>query len=156
MSSKVTATYIVRTLDYKYTKMNENDKAFKQLQAKVQELQRFVSHDVPHIIGVEAVEYARDNIDQESYDGKAWPSRKDNKPHKLLAPDPDFADSLAYEIENGDVNITSDRVYAQVHNDGLRAGRGTGFEMPQRQFIGDSTELKKRINKEINRQMKRL
>jgi phage gpG-like protein len=27
--------------------------------------------------------------------------------------------------------------YAEVHNAGLRAGRGKGFVMPKRRFIGD-------------------
>ena len=33
--------------------------------------------------------------------------------------------------------------YASVHNTGGHAGRGVGFEMPKRQFMGDSAELRK-------------
>lgn len=40
--------------------------------------------------------------------------------------------------------------YAAVHNQGLKAGRGKGFQMPQRQFIGHTEELAK-IQKEIIR-----
>lgn len=31
--------------------------------------------------------------------------------------------------------------YAQVHNEGLRAGRGAGFQMPKRQFMGQTNKL---------------
>ena len=39
--------------------------------------------------------------------------------------------------------------YASVHNNGGHAGRGAGFEMPQRQFMGDSAELRKQQRKTI-------
>jgi phage gpG-like protein len=32
--------------------------------------------------------------------------------------------------------------YAAIHNEGGHAGRGKGFEMPKRQFIGDTQELR--------------
>lgn len=41
--------------------------------------------------------------------------------------------------------IATDLPYAAVHNFGRRAGRGSGFMMPKRQFIGDSRQLNKRI-----------
>jgi phage gpG-like protein len=44
-----------------------------------------------------------------------------------------------------DIAIGSDLPYAQVHNEGLRAGRGKGFIMPKRQFIGDSLLLENQI-----------
>lgn len=34
-----------------------------------------------------------------------------------------------------------DVVYAKVHNEGLRAGRGLGFQMPKRQFMGQTRKL---------------
>ena len=34
-----------------------------------------------------------------------------------------------------------DVAYAQVHNEGLRAGRGIGFQMPKRQFMGQTKKL---------------
>lgn len=39
--------------------------------------------------------------------------------------------------------------YAGVHNYGLRAGRGRGFQMPKRQFIGHSRILSSNIRKLI-------
>ena len=49
------------------------------------------------------------------------------------------------------VYFTSHLPYADVHNEGGKAGRGTGFTMPERKMIGDSTALQQRIYKEANR-----
>ncbi len=43
------------------------------------------------------------------------------------------------------VRYTFNMVYARVHNEGLRAGRGAGFRMPKRQFIGPSSVLDRKI-----------
>lgn len=47
----------------------------------------------------------------------------------------------------------SDRIYAAVHNEGLKAGRGKGFKMPKRQFMGQSETLNKLIVEEIERKL---
>lgn len=46
--------------------------------------------------------------------------------------------------------------YAKVHNDGLRAGRGKGFKMPKRQFIGDSYNMDKKIRQAVNQRLMRV
>lgn len=43
--------------------------------------------------------------------------------------------------------------YGRVHNEGLPAGRGKGFAMPQRRFMGDHPELRKEIMEEIERKL---
>lgn len=40
--------------------------------------------------------------------------------------------------------------YAGVHNDGLRAGRGKGFMMKKRQFVGESRKLNRIILRKID------
>jgi phage gpG-like protein len=40
------------------------------------------------------------------------------------------------------IQLVVDLPYAAVHNYGLHAGRGAGFEMPKRQFMGDNKELR--------------
>jgi phage gpG-like protein len=50
------------------------------------------------------------------------------------------------------VKITTDLIYAAVHNDGLMAGRGRGFKMPKRQFIGNSYQLNEKVKKIIVQQ----
>ena len=46
--------------------------------------------------------------------------------------------------------------YAIVHNEGLRAGRGKGFKMPKRQFIGDSAVLNKQISDIIDKELRNI
>jgi phage gpG-like protein len=45
--------------------------------------------------------------------------------------------------------------YAKVHNDGLRAGRGKGFKMPKRQFVGYSKVMNRKIVEKINKIIRR-
>jgi phage gpG-like protein len=51
------------------------------------------------------------------------------------------------------VTIKSPLPYAEVHNEGLRAGRGKGFKMPKRQFVGDSTKLILKLERLIDRKI---
>lgn len=54
----------------------------------------------------------------------------------------------------GTSSITQD--YADVHNSGLRSGRGSGFMMPKREFIGPSKVLEARNVKMIKEELKDL
>jgi len=51
--------------------------------------------------------------------------------------------------------ITSNLPYAAVHNYGLKAGRGRGFKMPKRKFMGNSKKLNQQnisiIKSELNK-----
>lgn len=57
-------------------------------------------------------------------------------------------------IKVGTSNTTID--YADVHNSGLRSGRGSGFTMPKREFIGASRNLDEKINKIISGELRRM
>ena len=63
----------------------------------------------------------------------------------ILTKSGDLHDSIAYKKEPGIVKVFSDLIYAKVHNEGLKAGRGKGFMMPKRQFMGKSVVILKRI-----------
>jgi phage gpG-like protein len=54
------------------------------------------------------------------------------------------------------VKIQTDLIYAKVHNDGLRAGRGKGFKMPKRQFMGDSYNLNEQVKKVIVKRLDKI
>lgn len=56
-------------------------------------------------------------------------------------------------VTKGSVTIGSDLIYAGVHNYGLRAGRGAGFTMPKREFVGDSKQLNDKILRNINKRI---
>ena len=49
--------------------------------------------------------------------------------------------------------IQSNLVYSAVHNYGRRAGRGEGFMMPQRKFMGNSNKLEVKTAKRIARRI---
>ncbi len=46
-------------------------------------------------------------------------------------------------------------VYGGVHNAGLRAGRGKGFKMPKRQFLGQSHTTDKKIVNFMQKKLKK-
>lgn len=82
---------------------------------------------------------------------------------KILTGDTgDLGRSIEVEkVEPGKVTVWSNpagssKAYARVHNDGLRAGRGKGFTMPQRRFMGEHPELNELIIKELERKLKEL
>ena len=61
--------------------------------------------------------------------------------------------SINYRFLPYQVIIFTRVPYAIVHNEGLRAGRGKGFKMPKRQFIGDSAVLNKQISEIIDKEL---
>lgn len=54
------------------------------------------------------------------------------------------------------VKILTDVPYASVHNNGERSGRGRGFKMPKRQFIGYSGVLNRKIISKLDVTIKRI
>jgi phage gpG-like protein len=54
------------------------------------------------------------------------------------------------------VKILTDVPYASVHNNGERSGRGRGFIMPKRQFIGYSGVLNRKIIAKMDVTIKRI
>jgi len=64
--------------------------------------------------------------------------------------------SIEYTVSDAEVVIQNSVPYAAVHNDGLRAGRGKGFQMPRRQFIGESQELTADIEKMIETELTKI
>lgn len=61
--------------------------------------------------------------------------------------------SINYRVQPYMVTIFTNVPYAVVHNEGLRAGRGKGFKMPKRQFIGDSAVLNRQFSDIIDKEL---
>lgn len=138
------------------------------------EIKKLIEEDLPRIIGVESVNHFKENFQQESFDQEPWLEVERRKietrsylsnlkyhparnTRKILTGDSgDLERSIQYTTESGKVLIHSDLVYADVHNSGLRAGRGSGFLMPKRQFINDSEKLHNIITKIINDKMDKI
>jgi len=52
------------------------------------------------------------------------------------------------------VEFVSQLPYAEVHNEGLKAGKPPGFTMPERRMIGESDALSERIEKKADKMAK--
>lgn len=65
-------------------------------------------------------------------------------------------DSLREEHNEKEVIFSTDKAYAQVHNEGGKAGRGKGFIMEKREFMGESQVLNDKIAAKMDREIDKL
>ncbi|MBW6489744.1 MAG: phage virion morphogenesis protein [Lentimicrobium sp.] len=139
------------------------DEYKKILQRQAQRIKKAVTRNLPISIGKKAVDIYTENFQKEGFQNanfEPWKEvkRRQNprtkgaaKKRKILTGKTgDLGRSIKYETGSAQVTIYSDVPYAAVHNEGLRAGRGKGFQMPKRQFIGDSLEVDEMIEREID------
>ncbi|GAB1404533.1 MAG: phage virion morphogenesis protein [Lentimicrobiaceae bacterium] len=139
------------------------------LQRQQQSVSRAITKQLPKIIGKRAVSIFKINFQLEVFqDGgvEKWQVVKRHtnprtigtaKTRKILTGKTgDLGRSLKYETGVASVTVYSDVIYADVHNEGLRAGRGKGFKMPKRQFIGDSKEIDDMIEREIDQAINKI
>lgn len=123
---------------------------FKKIAADLPGIERRIAHDV---VAVEAEQFHAKNFRDEGFTDTAltkWPARKksDKNPARralLVQTGTLKRHALKGRVVKGAVQFDFPLPYERVHNEGLRAGRGAGFQMPQRQFVGESEYLKKRI-----------
>lgn len=151
----------------------------KRLESEFKEL---FEKNAPTIAGKAAVAYFKKNFQNEAWGRVAWKevqrrtagtnaNKYAAKHHparttrKILTGDTgDLGRSIEIKsVSNGQVVIWtapnafgSKEPYGRVHNEGLRAGRGKGFVMPKRQFMGESDELNALIVSEIERKLKQI
>lgn len=71
------------------------------------------------------------------------------KKHKLLYDTGRLKDGLDFKTNGNQITITSDVKYANIHNQGGKAGKGLKANIPKRQFVGMTNELKKIIKDSI-------
>ena len=62
-------------------------------------------------------------------------------------------DSIRSDANSARVIFSTDKPYAQVHNEGGHAGRGKGFIMVKRQYMGPSQKLDQNIEAKLTREM---
>ena len=108
---------------------------------------------LPRVLANETKKYFVGEFKKQQWDGKRWldPKRKQkttgssrNKSATLVQ-----SGTLRRAVINSLQQDTfklihfevKDVAYAKVHNEGLRAGRGIGFQMPKRQFMGQTKKL---------------
>ena len=162
--------------------MNEN--LTGPSEALISTFQKFVQEDALRIVETEALNHFQNSFVYQGFTDKSlvkWPARKipkrKGKPitgktlekwkaknqgrallisHTSDTKGTHMANSITSELAPGKVTIVVDKPYAQVHNDGLRAGRPPGFTMPQRQFIGPSEKLEQKIQAKFEKEIDKL
>ncbi len=162
--------------------MNEN--LTGPSEALISAFQKFVQEDALRIVETEALNHFQNSFVYQGFTDKSlvkWPARKipkrKGKPitgktlekwkaknegrallisHASDTKGTHLANSITSELSPGKVTIIVDKPYAQVHNDGLRAGRPPGFTMPQRQFIGPSEKLGEKIQAKFEKEIDKL
>lgn len=110
----------------------------------MREFSHLVKEELPDFIESELREVVSDSFEAEQWkggNGKKWQARKNDKESSksrnerraLLVGSGDLIKSYDTERSGDEISIGSDLIYAEVHNEGKRAGRDKGFQMPQRQ-----------------------
>ena len=110
-----------------------------------------VKSDVPKRLGAATVNYFVGSFTKQGFDGKPWqPVKRQGKTGSrrnrsaILVQSGKLRREVSNSLRRANFNSIDIRVslpYAKVHNEGLRAGRGRGFIMPKRQFIGQAKQL---------------
>jgi phage gpG-like protein len=129
---------------------------------KLKKINNYLNEGVFEDVGNEAVSHYKKSFRDEGFTNRNLKKWKEVKRRinprnpkaaaatlPILTKSGELGDSIKHSKEGRKVIIRSDKVYAQVHNEGLRAGRGKGFKMPKRQFVGKSDELIKKINTKV-------
>lgn len=128
---------------------------FRNLANSMPQLERQILNDV---IAVEAERFHADNFRAEAFidtSPQPWPARKnaDKNPSKralLVKSGTMKGHALKGRVRGDAVAFVFPLEYEQVHNEGLKAGRGNGFKMPKRQFVGESQVLNQRIERKAS------
>ncbi len=153
----------------------------RQITEKAAEIQKCVSRTMPVKAGRMAKEHFQENFLLGGFvDGglQKWKSAKrlggtvedkdgnikhippakgaKGKYKTLMSNRNNLYDSIEYTVSDAEVVIENDVEYAAVHNEGLHAGRGNGFTMPKRQFIGESEELDDAIYEMIEKELTKI
>lgn len=135
---------------------------FKKVQNSLPQLADQIARD---IVAVEAENFHGMNFQQEGFTDatlQKWQPRKAAKGKKadkdkgraLLVQDSTLkGHALKGRSHGNQVDFVFPLEYMKVHNEGLQAGRGKGFTMPKRQYVGESLLLEKMIEKKARKYM---
>lgn len=131
------------------------------LQKKIKGLKQ-LKNTLPILVANEAKNFFQASFRNQGFTDtglQKWQRRKsirNDKGRAILVDTGDLRNSIRVRIATfNKIVITSDLPYSAVHNYGKRSGRGKGFTMPKRQFMGKSKKLDtiivKLIKKQINK-----
>ena len=102
------------------------------------------------------------NFKDQGFNGNKWQAVKRKSTQNILQGKgsgrlrKDVANSVSTGHKNNNLSYTLvvENEYARVHNEGLKAGRGSGFIMPKRQFVGMTPRLNDKLLRKINQKVK--
>lgn len=131
---------------------------FRKVKASLHGLENRIASDV---VAVEAESFHAENFRKEGFTDvgfQKWQPRKKadkNSSHRalLVLSSTLKGHALKGRVQGNSVVFNFPLEYMKVHNEGLHAGRGAGFEMPKRQFVGESAYLEKKIEDKARRLM---
>lgn len=121
-------------------------------------LSRFKSIDLSLDLANTAKNEFIGNFKAQGFNGKAWKPVKRKGTQAILQGKgsgrlrKDVANSVSTGHKNSNLSYTLvvENEYAKVHNEGLKSGRGAGFIMPKRQFVGMTANLNAKLLRKIN------
>ncbi len=127
----------------------------QDLKRQAREVSTFLSR-LPHQVATASERIVQRSFDAEQYQGDSgsspWPQRKDGDgSRRLLVKSARLRRNISAEVRGRDIHLGSDLDYAQVHNEGGRAGRGSGFKMPQRQYMPKPGEACPRLESDVDK-----
>jgi phage gpG-like protein len=130
---------------------NKNINGLDDVIRKLQNAKDYLQNKVPTVVGVEAVKHFKNNFQLEGFLNrvlKKWEARKikrlgstDNQ--KILSKSGELADSIDFRIQGNTIIIYSDKVYAQIHNEG---GKITVTDKMRKYFWAMHYEAKQQSN----------
>lgn len=119
-------------------------------------------------VGEMSVKHYKKSFDREGFNDVPfmhWKLLKRPRPYpytknKILNKTGRLKNSLRYRtVANKNsirAHVFTNVEYAEVHNEGLWAGRGAGFKMPRRRFLGKSKLLEREIAKRVKYRLSRI
>jgi len=135
---------------------NKNVNGADELLAKLQAAKDYLINDVPEVIGTEAVKHFKANFVNEGFDENKWaPRRTKVKLNKKIltgqGSGDHLSDSIDYKVEGNTITIYTDKLYAQIHNEG---GEITVTPKMKKFFWAKSMEAKANGDPEAQEQYK--
>ena len=137
-----------------------------EMSDSLRQFQVLIDKRLPEKVEVELEKVIIQSFDGEKYRDKnssKWAERKEQDPgRKILIGKGSGKLRRSIEVSHtkDEVKASTDVVYAPVHNEGLKAGKGAGFTMPKRQFMpipGErNQELDNAVEKWMDEQMDKI
>jgi phage gpG-like protein len=151
----------------------------QRLKTLEKEFKEYYDKYAPRIAANTAVKMFKENFQNEGFFGEKWkevqrrqPGTKaykavqkkhpaDNSRKILSGRTGDLGRSIEVQTAKDGLVVVwanpaamqSKAPYGRVHNEGLKAGRGGGFIMPRRQFMGEHPKLNKELSEKLQQKL---